>query len=967
MALKDSKFDAFISYRHCELDKFVAETLHKKLEAFRLPSLVKRKNNLSKDRIRRVFRDRDELPLASNLAEQITDALRNSEYLIVVCTPRLPESKWCLKEIDTFIEMHGRENIFAILAEGEPSESFPPQLRYKEETILNSDNIPELVRTPVEPLAADVRGKNTNEIRKKISEELLRLVAPMFGLNYDDLKQRHREQKMKRILRLSLVISSIFLIFGIFSSVLSVKIRQQADEIYAQSELISAQNDEIMLQSELLHEQNASLQKSHAISMSIEATKLLLEARRLDALYALRSVMPDSLANSDKPYIPQAQQTLADILGVYQPSTYYTPYGSYDVQSKVSSFRVSPGHTRLLIQDYNFNLTLWNVDEGKPFKAFYTDETFNSHCYDFIDDDRIVFSTPVGIYLYDCTTDQTTLITETISNVYTIPGTEDILIFADSSIVRMNLQGDIVWSNDPGGFYYFFGTEVLFSDDRHYFYLDELSTSCIFNTETGELVATLPYEYIASVTTGDNYLYAADTDPDTMSSLLYCFDFTTGECIWTVTIPDALFREIVFCKNETASYLFASAYDKSFCINPENGEVMDSFLTDGYVHTLTTSYNRMLPIFTNYNNEFLIYEPSSQTLIIPDFLNYFKESEDIDGVYFAPGILFYYCTNARRVISLAPSELTNDTEPFAQIPPGATMNTEATRYYTKEDDTFSLYRVGEIMPYHTIPLQDRSCRFAGADSEFFILYDQFECSIYRTEDASLVRTITATDNSSISVKNDHVCEEIGGDDTIIRVYSLYDSDTVYEFSPQEYDTIYQELCLSESTPYYALVNDNDGIIHIRNYEDSSIDHTIYTNMRTIDHYTFSDDAKYLFVEHIDYKIEIYDTATGSLAKTLYDIQLSITAVEYSESLDAYFAYGIYTTHQICLNADLEIISYLPTLFQYDGNDNTLINKHGSSYYRMKFYSYEELIQITDEILGDYVPRDEILQKHNIIG
>ena len=222
MAIKDSKFDAFISYRHAELDKFVAETLHKKLEAFRLPSSVRRKNNLSRDRIRRVFRDRDELPLASDLAEQITDALRNSEYLIVICTPRLPQSKWCLKEIDTFIQMHGRENIFAILAEGEPSESFPPQLIYTEETVLNSDNIPEVVRKPVEPLAADVRGKNKKEIRKKISEELLRLVAPMFGLNYDDLKQRHREQKMKRVLRLSFLISFVFLVFGIFSSVLCI-------------------------------------------------------------------------------------------------------------------------------------------------------------------------------------------------------------------------------------------------------------------------------------------------------------------------------------------------------------------------------------------------------------------------------------------------------------------------------------------------------------------------------------------------------------------------------------------------------------------------------------------------------------------------------------------------------------------------------------------------------------------------
>ena len=37
MNLENVKYDAFISYRHCELDKFVAENLHKQLEAFKIP------------------------------------------------------------------------------------------------------------------------------------------------------------------------------------------------------------------------------------------------------------------------------------------------------------------------------------------------------------------------------------------------------------------------------------------------------------------------------------------------------------------------------------------------------------------------------------------------------------------------------------------------------------------------------------------------------------------------------------------------------------------------------------------------------------------------------------------------------------------------------------------------------------------------------------------------------------------
>ena len=34
---KKYKYDAFISYRHGELDKFVAENLHKRLESYKIP------------------------------------------------------------------------------------------------------------------------------------------------------------------------------------------------------------------------------------------------------------------------------------------------------------------------------------------------------------------------------------------------------------------------------------------------------------------------------------------------------------------------------------------------------------------------------------------------------------------------------------------------------------------------------------------------------------------------------------------------------------------------------------------------------------------------------------------------------------------------------------------------------------------------------------------------------------------
>ena len=125
---KKYTYDAFISYRHTELDKFVAENLHKAMETFKPPKSILKAGRASRTRIERVFRDRDELPLSSNLEDPIVNALEQSEYLIVVCSPRLKESMWCKREIETFIGFHGREKVFAVLVEGEPEESFPEEL-----------------------------------------------------------------------------------------------------------------------------------------------------------------------------------------------------------------------------------------------------------------------------------------------------------------------------------------------------------------------------------------------------------------------------------------------------------------------------------------------------------------------------------------------------------------------------------------------------------------------------------------------------------------------------------------------------------------------------------------------------------------------------------------------------------------------------------------------------------------------
>ena len=176
--------------------------MQKALETYRIPADVKKK--VSRKKLNRCFRDQDEMPLANDLGSSIEKALRDSEWLILICTPDLLRSSWCLKEVDYFIELGRRDKIIPVLVSGEPSESFPPQI-FMRETEYGSEEI--------EPLAADLRGN----MKKQLKTEKLRIVARMLNLNFNDLKKRERERELRRRLIIVSVVLAAALCFGAYA------------------------------------------------------------------------------------------------------------------------------------------------------------------------------------------------------------------------------------------------------------------------------------------------------------------------------------------------------------------------------------------------------------------------------------------------------------------------------------------------------------------------------------------------------------------------------------------------------------------------------------------------------------------------------------------------------------------------------------------------------------------------------
>jgi YD repeat-containing protein len=190
------RYSAFISYRHVSRDRKWARWLIEKLETFRTPSALVRQG--APARIGRLFRDDDEIPASSDLSQQIEDALRASRFLIVICSPDTPQSKWVSREIEFFRSIGRGDHILALLVEGEPHKSFPPELlRVARERTL-ADGTTAMEWSDAEPIAADVRPRDDERRSTTERRAFLRIAAGLLGLRYDDLAQREQQRRVRR-------------------------------------------------------------------------------------------------------------------------------------------------------------------------------------------------------------------------------------------------------------------------------------------------------------------------------------------------------------------------------------------------------------------------------------------------------------------------------------------------------------------------------------------------------------------------------------------------------------------------------------------------------------------------------------------------------------------------------------------------------------------------------------------------
>lgn len=303
---EERRYKAFISYRHKPLDRQAAEMIQKKIESFRVPKEFR--DRTEGDRLGIVFRDEDELPASSSLSDSITYALDHTEYLIVICTPDLPQSRWCEQEIKYFLETHSRDKIIAVLVDGEPDISFSPYL-------LNVYDSEGNVVREVEPLAANIKGPDHTIDKKAFKKEIVRLYAALIGCPFDSLWQRERRRRTNTLIGLLSGVAAVLTVFLALVISNNMKITEKNREITEKNDEILKQNEEIEQKNDTIIKQNTDLKKQMS-SLYVDQGYSMLE--EFDLKEALENAVLAYGDGEDGVYDLRTEKLLTEALGSYE-------------------------------------------------------------------------------------------------------------------------------------------------------------------------------------------------------------------------------------------------------------------------------------------------------------------------------------------------------------------------------------------------------------------------------------------------------------------------------------------------------------------------------------------------------------------------------------------------------------------------------------------------------------------------
>lgn len=234
------KYFAFISYKREGTDEKVANWIHNKLEKYPYPKELVEKENApdDADRIRKIFIDTKELPVTDkDFTYRINECIKNSRYLVVVCSAKSAQSQFVEREVEYFLSTHNNDTdkILPVFIDSVDENHLPLALRNKD--ILNRNC----------PIYKSALGER-NEINLYCFYHIVSFLLKVeFNKIYDRYllysQKKKKEQNILKWLFYSMFIAIIFF--------LGIWIYNQYRIVLKQKEIISKQKEIVQLEKEI--------------------------------------------------------------------------------------------------------------------------------------------------------------------------------------------------------------------------------------------------------------------------------------------------------------------------------------------------------------------------------------------------------------------------------------------------------------------------------------------------------------------------------------------------------------------------------------------------------------------------------------------------------------------------------------------------------------------------------------------
>ena len=395
MSASEREYIAFISYRHKDLDKYVAKKVHTLIEHYVVPKELRGAAGAPGKRLGFVFRDEEELPVSSNLTDSIQTALDHSKYLIVICTPDTPESLWVEREIGYFLEHHDRSHVIGVLVNGTPEQSFPKLLT----TIYGEDGA-----TPVgavEPLAANLTNNAHQFEKKRIKKEAVRLYAALIGCPFDALWQRDRRYKLRCVLALMALALTVAMSFSLSIYLKNLQIIARNQQIEEQNTQIQQQNEEIQQQNTEIKAQNEEIREKNTDLALREADAKIKEARLLyekgDMSGAVKSTLA-AIAEKEgrEAYGAEAEYLLTRALGAGQYDNVMRTTAILEQDRAISDIQVSAALDAVFTMDDRGYVRCFSAEDGG---LLWTGDSESRHYHSYVVDKRRMTLLQTGLLL----------------------------------------------------------------------------------------------------------------------------------------------------------------------------------------------------------------------------------------------------------------------------------------------------------------------------------------------------------------------------------------------------------------------------------------------------------------------------------------------------------------------------------------------------------------------------------------